>query len=150
MKIYYYEYSDDKIKWHKGKSSFYATEIIKFAQQQPYAYKIYTVEFDPFFVSKEWSQKKINWAARGAEQIETVFNENKKTSLAALQLENSQLKSLLTKDQGCVTISRNGYVQKLEEQIDEARKEAVKLRDYAMSDKILPWEKPITKKENNE
>lgn len=33
----------------------------------------------------------------------------------------SQLKSQLTKDQGCVTISRNGYVQELEEQRDRLK-----------------------------
>ena len=34
-----------------------------------------------------------------------------------------QLKSQLTKDQGCVTISRNGYVQELEQQLADAREE---------------------------
>jgi hypothetical protein len=38
-----------------------------------------------------------------------------------LQSEVEHLKSQLTQTQGCVTISRNGYVQELERELDEAR-----------------------------
>lgn len=39
-----------------------------------------------------------------------------------LQRERDELKALLTKEQGAVTISRNDYVQELERERDEARK----------------------------
>lgn len=40
-----------------------------------------------------------------------------------LELERDELKALLTKKQGAVTISRNGYVQELERERDEAREQ---------------------------
>jgi hypothetical protein len=40
------------------------------------------------------------------------------------------LKSQLTQTQGCVTISRNGYVQDLERERDEAREETIRTREF--------------------
>jgi DNA repair exonuclease SbcCD ATPase subunit len=57
--------------------------------------------------------------------------------LTAARVEIAQLKSQLTKDQGCVTISRNGYVQELEQQRDRLERElatALGDRDNALSD----------------
>jgi hypothetical protein len=46
-----------------------------------------------------------------------------------LQSEVEYLKSQLTQTQGCVTISRNGYVQELERERDEAREQRDKARE---------------------
>jgi len=43
--------------------------------------------------------------------------------------EVGQLKSRLTQTQGCVTISRNGYVQELERELAEAREVLREIRD---------------------
>ena len=48
---------------------------------------------------------------------------NLEQELAAVTKERDELKALLTKEQGAVTISRNGYVQELERERDEARVE---------------------------
>ena len=45
-----------------------------------------------------------------------------------LQSEVEHLKSQLTQTQGCVTISRNGYVQELERELAEAREEIKMLK----------------------
>jgi hypothetical protein len=46
-----------------------------------------------------------------------------------LQSEVEHLKSQLTQTQGCVTISRNGYVQELERELAEAREVLREIRD---------------------
>ena len=46
---------------------------------------------------------------------------NLERELTAVTKERDELKALLTKEQGAVTISRNGYVQELERQLDEAQ-----------------------------
>jgi predicted nucleic acid-binding Zn-ribbon protein len=40
------------------------------------------------------------------------------------------LKSQLTQTHGCVTISRNGYVQELERELAEAREETIRTREF--------------------
>lgn len=47
-----------------------------------------------------------------------------------LQSEVEHLKSQLTQTQGCVTISRNGYVQELERELAEAREETIRTREF--------------------
>ena len=54
--------------------------------------------------------------------------------LAAVTKERDELKSLLTRENGCVTISRNGYVQELEQQRD-ALAEALREMQYGHTDK---------------
>jgi chromosome segregation ATPase len=49
--------------------------------------------------------------------------------LDRLAEENKQLKAQLTQTNGAVTISRNGYVQELEQQRNEARAEIEKLKE---------------------
>ena len=45
--------------------------------------------------------------------------------LAEVTKERDELKAMLTMDRGAVTISRNGYVQELERDRDEARADAI-------------------------
>jgi len=47
-----------------------------------------------------------------------------------LQSEVEYLKSQLTQTQGCVTVSRNGYVQELERELAEAREETIRTREF--------------------
>jgi hypothetical protein len=50
-----------------------------------------------------------------------------------LERERDELKSLLTKKQGAVTISRNGYVQELERERDEAREQRDELAESILN-----------------
>lgn len=50
-----------------------------------------------------------------------------------LERERDELKAMLTKDQGVVTISRNGYVQELERERDEAREQRDKLAESILN-----------------
>ena len=45
--------------------------------------------------------------------------------------ERDKLKAMLTKEQGVVTISKNGYVQELERERDEARADAIRWQSIA-------------------
>jgi hypothetical protein len=47
-----------------------------------------------------------------------------------LQSEVEHLKSQLTQTHGCVTVSRNGYVQELERELAEAREETIRTREF--------------------
>lgn len=47
----------------------------------------------------------------------------------AYKAERDELKTLLTMDRGVVTIARNGYVQELERQRDEARRQLAEIED---------------------
>lgn len=73
MKIYYYEYTDDGVKWHKGAASFHSLKILQLAEEQPYKYKIYTVKFDPFHISKKWSKEKIARNLKKNMEVEGVM-----------------------------------------------------------------------------
>jgi regulator of replication initiation timing len=77
--------------------------------------------------------------------------EEMERELTAARAEIGRLKSQLTKDQGCVTISRNGYVQELEQQRDrlavalqECREDSVELlgeRDWWQNEPRLGYQK---------
>ena len=48
-----------------------------------------------------------------------------------LQRERDELKAMITKEQGVVTISKNGYVQELERERDEACADAIRWQSIA-------------------
>lgn len=77
MKIHYYEYTDDGEKWYKGAASFYSMEVLQLAEQQPYQYRIHTVKFDPFRVSKVWSKEKIKNNLEELKVTQEIFNKLK-------------------------------------------------------------------------
>ena len=72
MKIHYYEYTDDGVEWCKGAASFNSMEVLQLAEEQPYRYRIHTVEFDPFRVSKVWSKEKISHNLKEAAKMESL------------------------------------------------------------------------------
>lgn len=48
-----------------------------------------------------------------------------------LQRERDELREMLTKQQGAVTISRNGYVEDLERKLEQAQSEAIRWQSIA-------------------
>ena len=73
MKIHYYEYTDDGVEWCKGAASFYSMEVLQLAEEQPYQYRIHTVKFDPFRVSKVWSKEKVSRHLKKNADVESVM-----------------------------------------------------------------------------
>ena len=70
----------------------------------------------------EWLHKHKahkDWIILSVSEVAVIRDE-----LLAVKRELDELKALLTKEQGAVTISRNGYVQELERERDEAREDA--------------------------
>lgn len=72
MKIHYYEYTDDGVEWCKGAASFYSMEVLQLAEEQPYRYRIHTIEFDPFY-ARQWSKEKISHNLKEAAKMESVM-----------------------------------------------------------------------------
>ena len=77
MKIHYYEYSDDGVEWCNGAASFYSMEVLQLAEQQPYKYRICTVEFDPSRISKRWNEEKIKNNLEELKVTQEIFNKLK-------------------------------------------------------------------------
>ena len=73
MKIHYYEYSDDGVEWCKGAASFNSMEVLQLAEEQPYRYRIHTIEFDPSRISKRWNEEKITLHLKEAMEVERVM-----------------------------------------------------------------------------
>lgn len=72
MKIHYYEYTDDGVEWCKGAASFHHLEVLQLAEEQPYKYRIHTIEFDPFY-ARRWSEEKIKNNLQEAAKMESVM-----------------------------------------------------------------------------
>lgn len=74
MKIHYYEYTDDGVEWCKGAASFNSMEVLQLAEQQPYKYRIHTIEFDSFyfnsFYATTWREEKIALHIKEAAKME--------------------------------------------------------------------------------
>jgi hypothetical protein len=67
--------------------------------------------------------------ARDAAVKAKAYKRLLKQTNAQLKRERDELKALLTKEQGAVTISRNGYVQELERERDELKALLTKEQD---------------------
>ena len=63
------------------------------------------------------------------QQTRIYYERNLEEDLTLAQEEIAQLKSQLTQNQGAVTISRNGYVQELEEQRDRLAEALRKIKN---------------------
>jgi len=71
MKIYYYEYSDDRIDWWKGSLSWSVMNCIDMAQKQPYPWRI--MEFEMSKISKPVKESEIQEALRDLAIFNTLF-----------------------------------------------------------------------------
>ena len=77
------------------------------------------------------------WRKSNGERMETSSDKVDADFARRLERERDEwkakyidLKSQLTQTHGCVTISRNGYVQELERELAEAREETIRTREF--------------------
>ena len=78
MKIYYYEYSDDRITWHQGEPSFSLAVCVDIAQRQPYPWRIKQAE-----LSCEWqevSKKEIKESQKFLKIMYGLFGNDKNST----------------------------------------------------------------------
>jgi regulator of replication initiation timing len=97
---------------------------------------------EAIFAAMEKLERELAEAKQEIERLDTrgihSCHDNCQRPMCVLRRENTELRAMLTKTQGEVTISRNGYVEELEQQRDEALSDLEFRRDlYKIQTKRL-------------